>query len=731
MKASPAIIPQYRTQKAVGLKALRDNSFQTPAFDVFGVEHFAPVSPYDTPLYTEEVRKMQSQLQEMKNLRAVSIGDAGYYLDNAISALSYQLQQKESQGLIGTQLGFFPERQNLGRFVNKFVRPCPMVPRHGFVDSRPVNSIKDAEKLLEETLKAEDKAEFIVMPFIKASYSGIWTNGKLVIGSGNDGATAGHSSRLIPALGVPSYDNYLWDKTLKEARITESPYVELLWSKKYEYDTDYINYFVQLRNGPSLPDSIDYIPEEVEITNIVIAEGDLLEWETKAQKFTRGTCVYHPGGSLASHYAVHAVLAKTPVLISREPQVGEKLVPNTETKEPNLEAIRNGFYLGATTKMDFQKAAFAMLVGCHSTSVWLGKQDMLLGFAMGCAYRLTITATLGEYRHEPGRKRKPKRASVYKGVWDKILASSTRTRYMKALDSFQNKKWPGSFGGKAWYNFGSYAAAMYNSLLDGDITGSLQNLNKCVNAAHNSGWAFDKFVHKSVMDKAAKNPSLILLDVAPELYEVILVSERDQTLGEWFKGKHHVEVEPMDEEKAKRDERREMASGSELNTLHDPEQELDSSGGYDCGDPRCSLCNPYGVKQKKEKKPKKIISAQVKKNFRGKPTVYYKTENDRRDYNVQKFKQGEKEKFGKIFDAIVKSGKTESNYMKESMVMVPLTLVGNYAYLHFGADDPTHSWSDCWSQDSKDPKKGYVYFPLASKDNSYSIHGFKGLIDRE
>jgi hypothetical protein len=563
-----AVNPEYRTQKAAGLKALKTNGFLTPAFDVYGVEHFNFESPYDRPILTVELSEKKERLEQLKTILKASIDKyhQKIYLEAAMNDLQAEITREEKL-ITQKQLGLFQAR-DFSRMVNKFVRPCPMVPRHGFVDSRPVNTVEEAEKLFEETLKAEDRAEFIVMPFIKAEYSGIWTTGKLVIGKGNDGATAGHSSRCIPALGMPG-DSWGWSQALSAARITETPYVELLWAKKYEYDTSLINYFVQLRNGPALPNTVDYIPEEVEVKNIVLAEGDLLEWETKAKEFPRGTCIYHPEGSLASHYAVHAVLAKLPVLISRKPVIGETLRPNTEVYEPKLDDIRKGFVLGATHDTTFQDAAYAMVTGCHSTSVWLGRQDVLLGFAMGCAYRLTVTAALGEFRHEPGRKRKPARNIVYKGVWNKVLNSSTRTRYLKALASFANNpEWPGSFGGKKWYTFGAFASAMFNELLDGNIVKALENLNKCVNAVHNNGWAFDKFISQDVMNITAKNPSITLLGIAPMLYDVILKAESDKEVCDWFKGKHHIELEEIDEEGAKRDEMRERDKGTEPNHLH-------------------------------------------------------------------------------------------------------------------------------------------------------------------
>lgn len=525
--------PAYRTQKARGLKALQDHDFNTPHFRVHGIEEFRnPVDEHG-------------------------------------------------------QVALFANPAAFEQLVNQFVRPCPMVPRHGFVDSRPITSVEEAEKIVNETLAVEANAEFIVMPFLDSQYSGIWTDGQLVIGRGTDGATAGTSSRAIPAVGIPFYgkqDHYRWQALLRDATITDAPYMELLWKKRYDYSKfcDYVNYFVQLRNGPKLPASIDYIPAEITVTNVVLAEGDLLEWETKAREFKTGTVVYHPNGSLASHYAVHAVLHNTPVLVSREPKVGEVLAPNTEAAQPKIEQLKAGFYVGATANVDMTTAVRAMLVGCHSTSAWLGKQDILLGVALGCAYRLIITAGLGEFRHQPGRVRKASRNAVYHGVWDKILKPATRTRYLKSLYSFEHDSWRGSYGGRKWLEFSEFAGRIYNAILDENITAALELLNQAVHAAHNSGWAFDKFIDARELDFTAVSPSYTMLKCAPFLYDCILAAEKDANVGLlFFKGRKHYELDEQDEKGAAKDEQLELEEDSE---------EVDC----DCGEHTCENCYSDG-----------------------------------------------------------------------------------------------------------------------------------------
>src|ERR1019366_10396309 len=156
---------------------------------------------------------------------------------------------------------------------------------------------------------------------------------------------------------------------------------------------------------------------------------------------------------------------------------------------------------------------YAMLAGCHSIPVWAGKQDILLGFALGCCYRLLITAGLGEYRHSPSKRhsgRKSDRNVVYKHCWDKILTQVTRAKYTKSIDSFANEPWGGSYGGKNWLRLTGYAGLIFNSLLDGNVKTALENFNLAVNCSHNGGWGFNKFVTDDTLNQAALAPATML-----------------------------------------------------------------------------------------------------------------------------------------------------------------------------------------------------------------------------
>ena len=535
------IEPLYRTQKAKGIKALHDCKFLVPDFTVYEIEQF-----------------MDSQTTGFGKLSPDVL-------------------------------------------VGRFVRPCPMVPRHGFVDSRPIVSTKEAEKIIAETYATEKEAELVSMPVINAEYSAIFTNGKLIVGPNNDGATAGIGSRIIPAIGLPVIKQYYWEKALERAGITETPFVELLWNKAGS-DGDYKCLFVQLRNGPSVPDSKDFIPAETIVKKIITCipkeingkpgvvdqNGeivDLVKWETDVKSFEPGTVVYFPGGTLAAHIGIHCYIAYTdrqqviPVITSYLPKIGEVLKQQTEVSKQDINKIRAGFVLGCNAQLNYRTATYAMLAGCHSIVKWSGKQDVLLGFALGCCYRLLITAGLGEYRHSPSKreqKRKPHRDAVYSRCWNKILASSTRAKYCKSIDSFANESWGGSYGGKNWLRLTGYAGLIYNNLLDGNIPMALDNLNKAVNCSHNGGWGFNKFVSESTLNEAAQSPAVMLLKCAPELYKAILADESNPKLAVWFAKKKHYDMSELDDIESK-------TYNSE-----------DSEENCDCGECSCESCNPDG-----------------------------------------------------------------------------------------------------------------------------------------
>ncbi len=434
--------------------------------------------------------------------------------------------------------------QNL---IGSFVRPCPLTPRHGFVDSRVVSDLAEAKAIVDETRKADPQSEILAMAPLKATHSAIWTEGQLSIGKGNDGATAGTSAKLIPTLGDPlvRYENDSTSTEVKNAAgITDSPYVELVW----KFGTSFFPYFVQLRNGPKLPSTLDYIPKAFTVQHVIRPEGSLLEWETKCKAFQPGTVVYHPNDpAKSSHYSVHCVTHQIPLIISREPKVGDRLVPSDTTRRTTVDTlkIKQGFFIGASIECEMSEAARLMLVGCHSAASWVGTHDILLGAALGCAYRLIIVECLGEARHNPNHKRKLKRDHVYEKAWGRVLTSpSTRQAFCTALKMFTDRHWESGYGGPRWFEVGAHACMIFNALLDNDPTLALEHLNQTINLVHNGGWAFNKVLEKSEMDVCAKNPAKILLGCAPLAYRILEAEQADWR--DWFKYREHFHLDKLD-----------------------------------------------------------------------------------------------------------------------------------------------------------------------------------------
>jgi hypothetical protein len=500
--------------------------------------------------------------------------------------------------------------------LGHFIRPCPVRPRHGFVDSRKIDTVEQAEIIIKETLAADPDAEFVLMPYVNAEFSGIWTPGHLAVGLGTDGATAGKTAVTIPALGDAlntSSGSYSSSTIGSRAGIENAPYVELLWQKQYgELQTQ----FVQLRDGPKLPNQIDYIPTTIKIENIIVAKGDLLAWEKKMRaNLPPGTVIDHTGGSLASHYAIHAVLNHIPILISRKPVLGETLEPTQDKETPmDIQALRAGFVIACDINMGedmegYKNAAYVMLAGCHHTTVWSGKYDLLLGMAMGCAWRLTVIASLGEGRHHDSNSRRranKSRDRVYSKAWDKTDTQYTRLKFMQTINLFLNgDKWPGSnFGGKSWFKLTRNAVDMYNALVAKKPAEALEALNQLVHSAHNSGWGFNKFIEQRELDRTAKNPIYASLKIAPFLYQILTKNpdELKAAARTWWK--RSAPELPKDE-----------GTGG---TLEDS-SENDHDEVCECDD--CTNLNSLNAKAqrlaKKMKIPHTVIEAQAKPHENG------------------------------------------------------------------------------------------------------------------
>ena len=106
------------------------------------------------------------------------------------------LSQKASLITNESQVGTVPWSDSA-----MFARPCPVRPRHGFVESRLVHNRAQLLGVWKEATQEDPEAEVILMPFLKAKGNAVVTAKMIAIGPGHDGATAGKNCLEIPISG--------------------------------------------------------------------------------------------------------------------------------------------------------------------------------------------------------------------------------------------------------------------------------------------------------------------------------------------------------------------------------------------------------------------------------------------------------------------------------------------------------------------------------------------------
>lgn len=223
-----------------------------------------------------------------------------------------------------------------------FARPCPIRPRHGFVESRRVRSDAELLTVFQESIAADPNAEVMVMEQLTGNFSAVITNAGITYGIGHDGVTAS-GSVLWRLPTPPGLDALCFDGST----IKESAYMECVedWGELCA---------VQLRDGPAPPAALlNYIPHaDYKVTAILDATpymADLLAWERVAKGLEPGTLVLAPGCALSSHVVVHCIAHKIAVITERDVwfNVGDVVQPEASTPP-------------ALTPADFKKMASLM-----------------------------------------------------------------------------------------------------------------------------------------------------------------------------------------------------------------------------------------------------------------------------------------------------------------------------------------------------------------------------------
>lgn len=413
-----------------------------------------------------------------------------------------------------------------------FARPCPLTPRHGFVDSRVVKSWEELKGVIEETRLADPKGEVMLMSPIKAKFNGVWVPNLLTIGEGNDGATAGKSTITFPLAGM--IDPLLTPSILKAAKIGEDqdPYIETV------IDVDWTNYITQLRAGPKLEGCArDYIPLETKVEKIIKVDPkmDLLAWEKLIQDLggePEGVVVYHPGGSPADHFSVHARCFHIPVLTTREPIVGETLTPiSTPTLDPM--GVLRGIVIGDQLKLvqgtqpntiSTNDAVNFLLHTLHHSAAMGGENSWYVGVGVALMLRLGTTACKGEARHI--RAHHGARETMYARILPKSICRQ-RVSLPGIVNILRYGTFSGSVGGPKWAQCGRATADLFDAvgLLAKDPSpASVDNLmrvfNVVVNQAHNGGWWLNKFISSEAFDNIQKGSLTWTTRLIPALWEL-------------------------------------------------------------------------------------------------------------------------------------------------------------------------------------------------------------------
>lgn len=357
------------------------------------------------------------------------------------------------------------------RDLKLFVRPCPMQPRHGFVDSRIVVSGDDLRSIAAEAVAADPEAELLLTQFIPADYSAILTETTLSLGKGHDGATSGASETIFaPKSSVPKACRHL--KTKAGIPDTDEFYVELVQS-----GTCLIP--VQIRGGPAQMAISDYIPADLVVKKVIQASPgiDLLAWERTINNARPGDIVWAPGMSLSNHYCVHAVVHKVPCVTTFEPAVGQSLArleapvwdaPDWHKLAEYMKDF-NRRELPSAYSYDWAQLGLAALHCSATQCTATDAQLRLLAYGAAAHFRLMAAACVGELRHisrtEKADGEPYALASLYETVFrgkcvterscytDRCFCCPPKIleRALSAVQAgFTDLNWESAYGGKKW-----------------------------------------------------------------------------------------------------------------------------------------------------------------------------------------------------------------------------------------------------------------------------------------
>lgn len=416
-----------------------------------------------------------------------------------------------------------------------FARPCPKTPKHGFIESRTINTKEELVALWKEVKKEDQHGEIILGEhFDEVSYNAIYvSSGQLSIGKGNDGATGGKNSINFPVAPFKFTKTFRKKIGVKE---TDTIYIEAIKATR-EYDYESFWHLTQMRGGPSIKGSaVDYVPFATKVKKVIIPSNNLLEWEKTCKKMEAGTVVYGNGYTLASHAGVHCIINKIPFITSTKPKVGETLKPvANETPKLSIKSFRKGVNMGTKLMKDMEpaKAFYFSVSVLHNWAHLRNSEyaDYLLGAASSIYAQLCSAMIFGEQRHCSVCQKDSdySREEVYNKVFLDIRKNIPKIS--KIVNCFNLHNWDDGYGGLPWaicswhtYALWKTITKVYSSrrkfMKDADITQIIGSINNTTNLAHHNGWWFNKFVEKEDMDFLAEEAGIAALSVADIYFEI-------------------------------------------------------------------------------------------------------------------------------------------------------------------------------------------------------------------
>lgn len=410
-----------------------------------------------------------------------------------------------------------------------FVRACPVRPRHGFVESRVVHTLKELREVHDETLEADPNGEWLLGEMIPATSNAVITPSSIAVGPGHDGATGGMNCLTLPlakTVGLRMEDFPKESLALAAIAAPEVPYVETVTSGTKGNEKTFAT---QLRAGMEMPRMTDYLPETMTVRRVIRAEGSHLAWETLMQSLAgglalqQGIVVDHTKGSMVSHYALHAVANGVPIVTSHVPMIDEVLAATVDAQESyNVQRFRDGVidYYGIPER-PIKTCLPTSVYAFHQAAFLRGEASYVLGWAIANIHHAGIMACAGETRHiydrlttysggipayvksalPPGKARSE--------IFQRLLKDPKQVRtgiLGTVTEAFRHCNWQGGYGGTLWNNCLDATLKLDDGLIkvmqggsEADLTTVIGVTNNLLHLAHNNGWWLNKFINQDIM----------------------------------------------------------------------------------------------------------------------------------------------------------------------------------------------------------------------------------------